>query len=77
MLKLNKTKVCFWTRICAGLYRLGNITVERNWHSKGICAGNYMWHVVVEGQTTVKHAYLKEAKKAAYKIDRGVKWKTI
>lgn len=69
----NKTKVCFWNRVCAGLYRLGDITVDQIWHSDGPCAGNYMWHVIVDGKTLVKHAYLKEAKKEAIRIDQSVR----
>ena len=67
---INKTKTCFWHRECAGLYRLGDITVEQIWHPDGICAGNNMWHVIINGKTIVKWAYLSDAKKTAHKIDR-------
>ena len=70
MLELNKTKTCFWHRLDPGSYCLGDIRVDRFWHSEGPCAGNYMWHVIVDGRTVVTWAYLKNAKDTAYKIDR-------
>lgn len=60
--------VYFWHRICPGLYRIGNIYVEKIWHSKGACKGSHMWHVIVDGRTLVKWAYLRDAKRAAHKL---------
>ena len=69
MLELNKNKICFWQRVCAGLYKLGDITVEQVYHSEGVCRGQQMWHVIVNGRTVQKWAYLKDAKADAYRID--------
>ena len=67
---LNKEKICFWRRVCSGRYRIGDITVEEIWHPEGTGDNRYMWHVIVEGQTVETWAYLKDAKRAACKIDR-------
>jgi len=67
MLALNK-----WRRVCPGVYRLGDITVEQIWHSSGPCAGNNMWHVIVGGKTLITWAYLRDAKQFAHKTDRHV-----
>jgi len=72
MPKLNKNKICFWQRVCPGSYRLGDIFIEQIWHSEGVCVGNYMWHVIVDGKTVVTWAYLKDAKKAAHEIDAKI-----
>jgi hypothetical protein len=69
----NKSKVCFWRRVCAGLYKLGDIEVDRRWHNSGPCFGTEMWHVIINGQTIEKHAYLADAKKAAHRLDREFK----
>lgn len=69
ILKTNKTKICFWERICAGLYRLGDIEVNQIYHNQGTCEGQHMWHVIVDGKTLIKWSYLKDAKKSAHKLD--------
>ena len=58
-----------WHRVCSGLYRIGSVTVDQVWHSEGICAKSFMWHVIVNERTIEKWAYLSDAKKAAHKLD--------
>lgn len=62
-----------WHRVCAGLYKLGDIEVDRRYHSSGPCARNEMWHVVVNGKSVEKHAYLSCAKEAAVLLSCGKK----
>ncbi len=73
MLETNKNKICFWHRRHPGSYRMGDINVEQIWHSDGVCADNFMWHVIVSGKTLITWAYLKEAKREAHLIDRYIK----
>ena len=70
ILETNRKKTCFWHRVCPGLYRLGDIEVEQIWHTNGPCKGSHMWHVFIDGKSIVSHAYLKDAKKEAHRIDR-------
>ena len=72
MLDTNRTKICFWHRITCGLYEIGDIIVEKHYHTTGTCAGSDMWHVKIENQTVVSWAYLKDAKKSAHLINRAV-----
>ena len=72
MLTTNRTKVCFWHREFAGLYLLGDIVVEQIWHTKGVCANSWMWHVKIGGNTIVTWAYLKDAKRSAHLINKAV-----
>ena len=58
-----------WHRVCGGLYKMGDITVDRVWHPEH---NDFMWHVIVDGETVESWAYLKSAKEAAHKINREV-----
>jgi len=51
-----------WHRICAGLYKIGDVTVDRQWYRGYQCD---MWHVIVDGRFVEMHAYLRDAKAAA------------
>ena len=70
MLDTNVSKICFWQRVCSGLYRLGDIEVRQIYHNTGICAGTNMWHVQINGETFISWPYLKDAKKTAHQLDR-------
>jgi hypothetical protein len=72
MLNLNKTKTCFWEKVCPGKYTLGDITVKQVWETDGPCKNSHMWHVIIDGKTFIKWTYLKDARKTAIKLDRLV-----
>ena len=72
MLTTNRIKTCFWHRVCAGKYRLGDIVVEQHWHSSGVCKNSNMWHVKINNETVVSWAYLKDAKNSAHLINKAV-----
>lgn len=69
-LETNKTKICCWQKLVPGLYRIGDISVEQIWHFDGACEGQFMWHVIIDGKTVEKWAYLKDAKKQAHVINQ-------
>ena len=60
------SKECKWHRVCPGLYHIGNVTVNQLWHIDG----SFMWHVIVNDQTVIKWAYLRDAKVTALKIHK-------
>lgn len=69
ILKTNKEKTCFWTRVTNGFYQLGDINVERLWNER---EHEYYWHVIVENKSFISWPYLKNAKLTAHKLDELV-----
>lgn len=69
MLETNKNTTCFWHRVCPGLYKMGDITVEQVWDNE---SKQNMWRVVVGGKAIISWACLKDAKLTAHVIDRKV-----
>ena len=51
-----------WRRICAGLYEVGGVRVERRWH-RGYCCE--MWNVLVGEECVEMDGYLRDAKDTA------------
>ena len=71
MLETNKNEMCKWHKD-GGDYRLGDIVVQQIWHTEGVCKGNYMWHVIVDGQSFISWPHLKDAKKSAHSLNKVV-----
>jgi len=59
--------------VCPGVYTLGDIEVIQVYHWDGHLAGHDIWHVIVNGRLVEMRAYLRDAKKAAHKIDRDIR----